>query len=107
MSEKKYSGDRLEKSRKFFLEPKIEISKDFAIKRLQEGNMSDFLHSVVAIDSAIEHHIINNCAKAENENIRIKCVNEAINIKIRVINRLSEELVEKCGGEMIYSEEEK
>ena len=50
---------------------------------------------------------MNNCAKAESEDIRIKCVNEATNVKIRALNRLSEVLVEKCGGELSYTEEEK
>ena len=105
--EKKYSKERLEKSRLWFLEPKVEISRDFAIKRLQEGNMTEFLQSIMSIDSYVEHHIMNNCAKAEKEDIRIKCVNEAINIKIKTLNRLSEALVEKCGGELSYIEEEK
>ena len=48
---------------------------------------------------------MNNCRKAENEDIRIKCVNEATNVKIRAIDRLSEVLVEKCGGELSYIEE--
>ena len=51
------------------------------------------------IDSAVEHHIVNNCTRAENEELRIDCVNKAINVKIS-LNRLSEALVEKCGGEL-------
>jgi hypothetical protein len=52
---------------------------------------------------------MNNCARAENEELRIDCVNKAINVKIRAINRLainrlSEALVEKCGGELNYIE---
>lgn len=50
---------------------------------------------------------MNNCAKAENEDIRIRCVKEATNVKIRALNKLSEVLVEKCGGELDYAEEEK
>jgi len=107
MADKKFSKERLEKSRLWFLEPQVEISRDSAIERLQEGNMTEFLQSIMNIDSAVEHHIINNCTKAENEEIRIDCVNKAINIKIRAINRLSEVLVEKCGGEIHYLEEEK
>lgn len=105
--EKKYSEERLEKSRKLFLEPRVEISLNSAVNRLREGHMSEFLFSVMIIDSSVEHHIVNNCANAENENIRIKCVNDATNIKIRALNRLSETLVEKCGGEISYTEEEK
>jgi len=107
MQEKKYSKERLEKSRLWFLEPQVEISRNSAIKKLQEGNMTEFLQSVMNIDSSVEHHIMNNCARAENEGIRIDCVNKANNIKIRTINRLSEALVEKCGGELNYLEEEK
>ena len=107
MSEKRYSEERLENSRKLFLEPRVEISLNSAINRLKEGHMSEFLFSVMTIDSSVEHHIMNNCTKAENEDIRIKCVNEATNIKIRSLNRLSEALVEKCGGELSYTEEEK
>lgn len=102
---KKYSRERLEKSRKLFLEPKIEMSLDSAINRLKIGNMTEFLQSTMNIDSVVEHHKINNCANAENEEIRIDCVIKADNIKIRALNRLSETLVEKCGGNMIYLEE--
>ena len=102
MSERKFSKERLEKSRSLFLEPQVEISRDIAIKRLQEGDMTEFLQSTMGIDSAIEHHIMNNCARAENEELRIDCVNKAINVKIKAINRLSEALVEKCGGELNY-----
>ncbi len=106
MEKKKYSEERLEKSRKLFLEPRVEISLNSAINRLNEGHMSEFLFSTMNIDSAVEHHIVTNCAKAINEDIRIKCVNEATNIKIRALNRLSEVLVEKCGGELHYTEVE-
>lgn len=51
--EKKYSEERLEKSRKLFLEPRVEISLDSAINRLREDNMSEFLLSVMAIDSSV------------------------------------------------------
>ena len=101
MTERKFSKERLEKSRFWFLEPHVEISRDVA-KKLQEGNMTEFLQSTMEIDSAVEHHIINNCTRAENEELRIDCVNKAINIKIRAINRLSEALVEKYGGELDY-----
>lgn len=107
MPERKFSKERLEKSRSLFLEPQVEISRDIAIKRLQEGDMTEFLQSTMGIDSSIEHHIMNNCARAENEELRIDCINKAINIKMRTINRLSEALVEKCGGEIHYLEEEK
>lgn len=69
--------------------------------------MTEFLQSTTNIDSAVEHHIMNNCAKAENEEIRTDCVNKANNVKIRAINILSEVLVEKCGGELHYLDEEK
>ena len=88
MTERKFSN----------LEPHVEISRDVA-KKLQEGNMTEFLQSTMEIDSAVEHHIINNCTRAENEELRIDCVNKAINVKIS-LNRLSEALVEKCGGEL-------
>lgn len=106
MPEKKFSKERLEKSRLWFLEPQVEISREVAIKRLQECNMTEFLQSTMNIDSSVEHHIINNCARAENEEIRIGCTNKAINVKIRDLNRLSEALVEKCGGDIHYLEEE-
>lgn len=107
MPEKKYSKERLEKSRFWFLEPTVESGINYGIKILEEGNMAEFLNSVASIDSVVEHHIINNCARAENEEIRIDCVTKAKNVKIRAINRLSEVLVEKCGGEIHYLEEEK
>ena len=103
--EKKYSEERLEKSRKLFLEPRVDISINSAMNRLKEDNMSEFLFSVMTIDSSVEHHIMNDCARAENENIRIKCVNEATNVKVRALNKLSEILVEKCGGKLSYTEE--
>jgi len=52
MSERKFSKESkeqlklsLEKSRYLFLEPQVEISRDVAIKRSQEGNMPEFLQS--------------------------------------------------------------
>lgn len=107
MPEKKYSKERLEKSRKLFLEPKVDISVEFGIKRLNEGDMTEFVQSIASVDSSVEHHIINNCANAENEETRIDCMTNANNIKIRSINKLSEALVDKCGGEMHYVEEER
>lgn len=64
-----------------------------------------FLFSTAIIDKDIEHHIILRCANAENEDLRIDCVTKAENMKIRTLNRLSEALVEKCGGELNYIEE--
>ena len=68
--------------------------------------MSHFVSSISTIDKIIEHHIINNCAKAENEELRIDCVTKAEDIKIKSLNRLSEALIEKCGGEMNYIDED-
>lgn len=106
MPEKKFSKERLEKSKFWFLEPKIEYGIDYALKRLDEKDMTGFLLATATIDSNIEHHIMNNCAMAENEDIRIKCVTDAHNIKIRALNRLGEALVDKCGGVLEYIEEE-
>ena len=103
---KEYSKERLEKSIKLFLEPRVDISLNSAMNRLKEDNMSEFLFSVMTVDSSVEHHIMNNCSKAENENVRIKCVNETTNVKIRALNKLSEALVERCGGKLSYTEEE-
>jgi len=102
----KYSADRLEKSRFWFLEPKIESGTKYALKSLQDKDMSHFVSSISTIDKIIEHHIINNCAKAENEELRMDCINKAENMKTRSLNRLSEALTEKCGGEMTYIDEE-
>lgn len=62
---------------------------------------------MASIDSEIEHHVMNNCAKAESEDVRIKCVIDARNLKIRAINRLGDALWDKCGGTLTYLEEEK
>lgn len=43
MTERKFSKERLEKSRFWFLEPHVEISRDVA-KKLQEGNMTNFFN---------------------------------------------------------------
>lgn len=105
MADKKYTKERLEKSRLLFIQPKIKSGISYAIKTLEEGNMTEFLSVVTGIDSAIEHHIINNCTKAEDEDIRIDCITKANNLKIRTINKLSEVLAEKCGGDVYYIEE--
>lgn len=102
---KKYTKDQLEKSRFWFLEPRIESGINHALKKLQDGDMVHFLFSTAIIDKDIEHHIILRCASAENEDLRIDCVTKAENMKIRALNRLSEALVEKCGGELNYIEE--
>lgn len=102
---KKYSKERLDKSRFLFLEPKIESGISHALNLLEEGDMAHFLNSAAIVDSVVEHHIINNCVNAENEEIRIDCINKAINIKVSALNRLGEALVNKCGGEMHYIEE--
>lgn len=102
---KKYSKERLDKSRFLFLEPSVESGISYALGRLEEGDISHFLNSVAKIDSKIEHHIINNCSNAEDEETRIDCINKDINIKVSAINRLSERLVDKCGGKMNYIED--
>jgi len=102
----KFSKERLEKSRYWFLEPKVESGTKYAIKSLEDGDMSHFISSISTIDKVIEHHIINNCAKAENEDLRIDCITKAENIKIKSLNRLSEALTEKCGGKINYLDEE-
>ena len=102
---KKYSKERLEKSRFLFLEPRVESGISYAINTLEEGDMAHFLNIVATIDSRVEHHIMNNCANAENEDIRIDCINKAMEIKVKALNRLGEVLVNKCGGEMHYIDE--
>lgn len=102
---KKYSKERLEKSRFLFLEPRVESGISYAINNLEEGDMAHFLNIVATIDSRVERHIINNCANAKNEDIRIDCINKAMEIKVKALNRLGEALVNKCGGEMHYIDE--
>ena len=106
MPDKKFSKERLEKSRSWFLEPKIESGTKYALKSLQDNDMSHFISSISTIDKTIEHHIINNCTKAENEELRIDCITKAEDMKIKALNRLSEALTEKCGGEMEYIDED-
>ena len=89
----------------WFLEPRIESGINHALKQFQDGDMAHFLFSTTIIDKDVEHHIILRCANAENEELRIDCVTKAENMKIRALNRLSEALVEKCGGELDYIEE--
>lgn len=107
MPDRKYSEERLEKSKFLFLEPKIEMGISFALKRLDEGDTIEFLNGMASIDYKIEHHVMNNCAKAESEDIRIKCITDVRNMKIRAINRLGEALYDKCGGTLAYLEEDK
>lgn len=101
----KYTEDQLEKSRFWFLEPRVESGINHALNRLQDGDMAHFLLSTAIIDKDIEHHIILKCAKAEKESLRIDCVTKAEDMKIKALNRLSEALVEKCGGRLNYIEE--
>lgn len=103
----KYTKDQLEKSRFWFLEPRVESGINHALKALQDEDMVHFLLSTTIIDKIIDRHIILRCANAEKEDIRIDCIIKAENMKKRTLNRLSEALVEKCGGELIYLEEEK
>lgn len=105
MPEKKYSKERLEKSRFWFLEQAVENGISSGIKTLEEGNFTEFLNTVAGIDSIVEHHKMTKCVKAENEEVRIDCISKVDNVKIRSLNRLSEMLVEKCGGYMHYIEE--
>lgn len=102
-----YSKERLDKSRLLFLEPRVESGVSYAMNILEEGDMTQFLNLVAGIDSRVVHHIVTNCAKAENEEIRIDCINKAINIRVKALNRLGEALVNKCGGQMNYIEETK
>lgn len=105
MPDKKYSKEQLEKSRSWFLEPKIESSISYALKNLQEGDMAQFLQTTSVMTKEVEHHIMSRCAKAENEDLRIDCVTKAENIRIRTLNKLGEALADKCGEEMHYLEE--
>ncbi len=102
---KKYSKERLDKSRILFLEPRVESGISHAINTLEEGDMAHFLNVVATIGSRVEHYIMNNCANAENEEIKIDCINKAMTIKVNSLNRLGEALVNKCGGEMHYIDE--
>lgn len=76
-----------------------------ALDNIQYKNFGKVVTSIASIDSAIEHHIINNCANAsKEEEDRIDCINKANELKINVLNRIAERLVDTCGGEMEYIE---
>lgn len=102
MVEKKYSKDRLEKSRTLFLEPSINTSLEFALKNVVAKNFGRVVGMIANIDSVIEHHIINNCAKALEDKDRIDCIAQANDLKTGALNRIAEKLTEQCGGEMGY-----
>lgn len=103
MTEKKYSKERLEQSRKLFLEPRVGMSIDSTTNKfMYDENMTNFILSTMNVATSIEHHIMNNCTKGENEEVRIDCVNEANKLKRKSIDKFSELLTEKCGGIMYY-----
>lgn len=102
MSEKKYPKDRLEKSRTLFLEPRVNTGLELALKNVEDKNFSRVVGIIANIDSVVEHHIINNCAKALEEKDRIDCISKANDLKIDALNRIAEKLTEQCGGDMEY-----
>ena len=102
-SKEKFSEERLEKSKEMFLEPRVEAGINHGTKQLRiEKDASGFINAIATIDMIVERHIINNCANAEEHDVRVKCIADAENIKSRALNRLSEELSTVCDLKMEY-----
>lgn len=97
-----YSKEYLEDWRKTVVEPHVIESQKAGLDALRADNMTDFVLAISTITKDTENHISLNCIYAESMPLGIKCTKDAKRLRIDALNKLTEALVEKCGGKMSY-----
>lgn len=97
-----YSEEELEDWRKNVLEPQVKGSQKIGIDAIRSDNMTDFVLAISRIAQDTENYSDLMCIYAENIHLGVKCTKDAKKLRADALNKLSEALVEKCGGKMTY-----
>lgn len=97
-----YSKEYLEDWRKKVVEPHVKDAVKIGLDALKADNMTDFVLAISRIAQDTENHVDLNCIYAESMPLGIKCTKDAKKLRADALNKLTEALVEKCGGKMNY-----
>lgn len=97
-----YSKEYLEEWRKKVVEPHVMEAQKMGIDALKADSMTDFVLAISRIAQDTENHVDLNCIYAESLELGVKCTKGAKKLRADALNKLTEALVEKCGGKMNY-----
>lgn len=97
-----YSKEYLEDWRKKVIEPRVIESQKTGLDALKADNMTDFVLAISKIVQDTESHINLNCIYAESVKLGVECTKGAKELRVDALNKLTEALVERCGGKMNY-----
>ena len=97
-----YSKEYLEEWKTKVVEPHVVEAQKMGIDALKADNMTDFVLAISRIVQDTENHIDLNCVYAESMPLGVKCTKDAKKLRADALNKLTEALVEKCGGKMNY-----
>lgn len=97
-----YSKEYLEEWKAKVVEPHIADAQKVGFDALKTDNMTDFVLAISRIVQDTENHIDLNCTYAESIPLGVKCTKDAKKLRADALNKLTEALVEKCGGKMNY-----
>ncbi len=97
-----YDEEYLEGWRKQVVEPRVEEAEKIGLDALIDENMTNFVLAISRIARITENHIDLNCIYASSMPLGLKCTKDSKKIRADALNRLTEALVEKCGGSMNY-----
>ncbi len=64
--------------------------------------MTDFVLAISRIVKDTEKHIDLNCIYADSIPLGVKCTKDVKKLRADALNKLTEALVEKCGGKNIF-----
>lgn len=97
-----YSKEYLEEWRKKVVEPHVMEAQKMGIDALKADNITDFVLAISRIAQDTENHVDLNCTYAESVELGVKCTRYVKKLRADALNKLTEALVEKCGGKMNY-----
>lgn len=97
-----YSKEYLEEWKEKVVKPHVIDAQKTGISALKADNMTDFVLAISRIAQDTENHVDLNCIYAESIELGVECTKEAKKLRADALNKLTEALVEKCGGKMSY-----
>lgn len=97
-----YSKEYLDEWREKVVEPHVIEAQKTGLDALKADNMTNFVTAISRITRDTENHVSLNCIYAESLELGVKCTKDAKKLRIDALNKLTEALVEKCGGKMNY-----
>lgn len=97
-----YSKEYLEEWRKKVVEPHVMEAQKMGIDALKADNMTDFVLAISRIAQDTENHVDLNCIYAESMELGVTCTKDVKKLRADALNKLTEALVDKCGGKMSY-----